>query len=53
MSRRFTLAGLLLLVTFVGLLLAIIVPAFRYANHVKTHADLECSPKPEPCVMRV
>lgn len=39
MGRHFTLAALLLLVTFSGLVLAIVAPAHRYANHVETHAD--------------
>lgn len=38
-SRRFTLAGLLLFVTFVGLMLAIGVPQWRYLQRVRTLAD--------------
>lgn len=39
MSRRFTLAGLLLWVTFVALVLAIVAPLHRYSRRRETHAD--------------
>jgi len=39
MPRRFTLAGLLLCVTFVGLILAILVPLWRHTQRVRTYAD--------------
>jgi hypothetical protein len=38
MPRRFTLAGLLLCVTFVGLMLAIVVPLWRHTRRVRTYA---------------
>ncbi|HVC93874.1 MAG TPA: hypothetical protein VND64_09290 [Pirellulales bacterium] len=39
MPRRFTLAGLLLCVTFIGLILAIVVPLWRHTRRARMYAD--------------